>query len=698
MTRLFAALLVAAGFSIPSFGQGTATATGSGNWSDSSIWNTTPGGFAPNNGTGSAAWTATIGSGTVTLDTAIVVQQFNFNGGILNGSNSLTVNGATTWAGMYQGTGTINLNGGVNFVANGTAEINGASTVNVSGGATLTGTGNFNLYNGGTLNNLSGSLFDVQNDGSITNLGAGAAPSFSNAGTFRKSGGTGTSTVSVPFTNTGTVEGKSGTLNFTGGGSASGNALYAIDAGMTVGFTDGTTIFSGNAGSTGAGTFRIANASTTLTFNGTHTLASAVSFDQVSTVNGAGTVTVTGPASWSGSTYQGTGSLNFNGGLTLDAASSPEVNGTGTVNIGVGGAVITGDGVFSVYNGGTVNVLAGATFDIQSDATISNFGGGLDPLLSNAGTLQKSAGTGTSFIALPFTNTGTVTVSSGTLLISSSSNFSNYDGGTQTLTGGTYRVLSGATLDLDGRAVAVIAPGTTVELNGAGSIFAALDSLTQVNGTLRVFGGKVFAPTNPITVGGTLVVGGAPGDTGSSVNQAVTVAANGVLRGHGSVTGPVVVNTAGRVAPGSSPGILTLGNGVTFQPGSNLDIAINGTGLGSQYSQLAVTGNAALSGNLNVTLGGGFTPSNTDTFTVVNATSRSGTFDNTPGNLLTLSGVGTFNVTYGAGSVTLGGFQPAPVPEPATLLGMAAAVGLVGRVRRRGIQTVAGLFRSGERL
>src|SRR2546426_8442033 len=37
---------------------------------------------------------------------------------------------------------------------------------------------------------------------------------FSNAGTFRKSAGTGTSTISLPFNNTSTVEVQTGTENF----------------------------------------------------------------------------------------------------------------------------------------------------------------------------------------------------------------------------------------------------------------------------------------------------------------------------------------------------------------------------------------------------------------------------------------------------------------------------------------------------
>ena len=57
---------------------------------------------------------------------------------------------------------------------------------------------------------------------------------------------------------------------------------------------------------------------------------------------------------------------------------------------------------------------------------------------NNSGTFRKSAGTGTSTIANPFNNTGTVDVQTGTIDITGS--FSNFSA--QTLTGGTYDIQS----------------------------------------------------------------------------------------------------------------------------------------------------------------------------------------------------------------------------------------------------------------
>ena len=104
---------------------------------------------------------------------------------------------------------------------------------------TWTGAGNLNMggNNGAIFNNLADGLFDAQNDASIIYIG-GVLPTFNNAGTFRKSAGTGTTTfgTNVTFTNAGRVESQAGILNFAGG--------YTQSAGTT-------NLSSGNIAATG---------------------------------------------------------------------------------------------------------------------------------------------------------------------------------------------------------------------------------------------------------------------------------------------------------------------------------------------------------------------------------------------------------------------------------------------------------------
>ena len=67
--------------------------------------------------------------------------------------------------------------------------------------------------------NLSGALFNVQLDYGINGGGV-----FNNAGVFRKSVTTGTSGISVPFNNSGTLDVASGTVELAGGGTLGGMA------------------------------------------------------------------------------------------------------------------------------------------------------------------------------------------------------------------------------------------------------------------------------------------------------------------------------------------------------------------------------------------------------------------------------------------------------------------------------------------
>ena len=79
------------------------------------------------------------------------------------------------------------------------------------------GTGVLHAGGGLAVDNLPGALFDVWGDG-VMRHGWGAQPVFNNAGTFRKSGGVGTTRFeAVPFNNTGTVEALRGVLAFEAG-------------------------------------------------------------------------------------------------------------------------------------------------------------------------------------------------------------------------------------------------------------------------------------------------------------------------------------------------------------------------------------------------------------------------------------------------------------------------------------------------
>src|SRR6185312_2855795 len=79
------------------------------------------------------------------------------------------------------------------------------------------------------------------------------------------------------------------------------------------------------------------------------------------------------------------------------------------------------DGNFAVdnYSGGysgAIENLAGAVWDIQCDRSLYDPYGSTQAYFHNLGTLQKSAGTGNTYIQVPFNNGGTVSAQTGTIL------------------------------------------------------------------------------------------------------------------------------------------------------------------------------------------------------------------------------------------------------------------------------------------
>ncbi len=89
------------------------------------------------------------------------------------------------------------------------------------------------------------------------------------------------------------------------------------------------------------------------------------------------------------------------------------------------------------------------------------------------------------------------------------------------------------------------------------------------------------------------------------------------LSGTGIIYVPVVV-AGGTIAPGNSPGVVTLENEVTFttDAATIIDIANNG-GPGVGHDQIVVSGDLTLGGTLDIDLLGGFTPAVNDLYTIM---------------------------------------------------------------------------------
>jgi hypothetical protein len=117
-----------------------------------------------------------------------------------------------------------------------------------------------------------------------------------------------------------------------------------------------------------------------------------------------------------------------------------------------------------------------------------------------------------------------------------------------------------------------------------------------------------------------------------------------------------VVNSGGEVDPGGvgAAGILTIdgtSGSYTQLSGGSLNIDIGGTTAGSGYDQLNISGQAILSGTLNLNLIGGYTPNIGDSFIIVGYGTYLGNFQTITG--LRFSSGKRFDVQYNSTSIVL---------------------------------------------
>jgi hypothetical protein len=447
-------------------------------WFDGNNWN--PVGVP-------AATDDVIINGTADLTASATVNNYTQSGALM-GVGTLDVNGMLTWnGGSMDGTGATNANGGLSMPTAGLKVIRRPLSCNSN--ATWSG-GQTQMGSGGVLTVASGTVFDIQLDSSMQYLGG--APHIDNAGTFQKSAGTGLTGfgTSIAFNNTGLVSVQTGTLEVDGGGTDTGTYNAA---GGTMVFGGGTRNLGASASITGGsvslgGTLSHAGSysATTTTFSGSVTFTgssvtlstvtllgtldlsttggsvSAVSWIQSGTLTGSSTLNVTGMLTWNGGAMDGTGTTNANGGLSMSTSGLKIIRRTLNCNSNATWSA----GQMQMGIGGVLTIDSGSVFDIQVDSEMQYLGGA--PRIDNAGTFQKSAGTGLTafrnFIAL--NNAGLVSAQTGTL---------EFDG-SYTQTGGVTR-LDGGALTLFGacniQGGSVEGSGTlTANVNNSGGILS----------------------------------------------------------------------------------------------------------------------------------------------------------------------------------------------------------------------------------
>jgi hypothetical protein len=311
----------------------------------------------PNAGTGQVA----VVGGTLELIGLSTAQNIEVDaGGTVAGRGQLKVGGSFLWTG-----GTIRLGRDLSVPV---VEIlpNATLTINTTSGVTLSDdTTALQIDSGATANWLAGPI-SLQ-DSEIVNLGdffdqagnaiTGLAPGFDNFGLFAEDSGSSVN-FAVRLINEGT-----GTVSV-----VQGSALN-VDGG---GFNLGTFLVDG---------------SSTLNFTANYTLS--------------------GGSSLSGAPGAGAGQVQVSNGatLTFDSGSGfVDISGV-TLTVGNGASVAWVSGDIHADSGATI--VNNGTFDAESDNTLTT-----DPLCTttivNNALLEKTGGTGTTFIFGGFTNSGLV--------------------------------------------------------------------------------------------------------------------------------------------------------------------------------------------------------------------------------------------------------------------------------------------------
>jgi len=560
-------------------------------------------------------------------------------GGVLNWSAGGTI---ASGAGIGQGTLAIAAGGSMSLSGGGTqvvdkVTVNNAGTVNYA--TTNCCQSDMLRLNNGTVFNNTG-VFDIQTDRSIASQ-AGTA-TFSNTGTVRKSSLGGTSSFfnnggTLGFDNAGLVDSQTGTLDLAVGGVHSGS--FQAGSGAGVRFSGGIHTLGDGTSLTGLGNIQWTGGTLSLfgTTTGT-TIAAGTTFtlrNQTPAgpgrLNNAGRLIIEGSSSIGGTFYNApTGLLTVRGSSAGNAFFSPSMGSMvndGTIELtSVSGATSATISIGQIINNGTINALTGAG---GSRALFSE--------LDNRGTLKVTNTTlNIDYTDASHLNSGAILVDGGTLQVRSDFTFDHNAGSVNVINGGQAIFTDGLFDDFswNGGSIASDGSGTLGfgwlgVLKGGTSVLADMNASLQIlfiqNGnTLRLQNAgltmnRPFALPQAINAGAGLTLATA------TVTSTTPIDVDGLLGGIGTINGDVAVN-AGAIAPGASPGTLTINGDLTLSPSSTVQIELGGNTQGVSYDLLAVNGLATLDGAMDVSMFGGFLPQSGDLFDIMSFTSQSGDF------------------------------------------------------------------------
>jgi len=572
-----------------------------------------------------------INAGTVNFSNtegSINTRVLTFTNGTLTGSSDIVVSDLLTWDQPQFGNPST-MSGSGRTISNGRMVISGffdkdlrrnLDNAGIAIWTSITSIGGIRIYQGAVLTNLASGRFEAQNNASISGPGT-----INNNGTFIKSASTGTTSINgASFNNTGTVEVRTGTLQFVSGTSTNSRSFTGL-AGGTLHFRGGTHNHSATSSisvprvifgissavvniqgrydvanltqigsSTVNFTGNVVNVGDTLTFNsgtanfnnaqgniktkiltmngGTANFSNATGMVDVTSLTlsngeltGTSKVTVSGPLTWNSGTMSGTGRTIANGGMNISGAGFKVLRVRNLDNAGA--AIVTSTANFNGDEGGTINNLAGATFDVRSDISFpwQGFRRPL-PIFNNAGTFIRSVVNQKTNFGFIFNNAGIVDLRTGTLALGG--------GGTSS---GSFTGLPGTNLEF------TLFSGSTGINNLTSTSSITVPNVTFFQGTINMAGIYNVARSttigaNPPTVnftGSVLSVGDSLAMSGNGTanfsNTEGRVAVNKLNFTNGTLTGSsnVTINSLLNWTSGTMSGTgKTTANGVTTISGT----------------------------------------------------------------------------------------------------------------------------------